>query len=158
MKVMNLMSETPFCCKETDTVQHAAELMKLHDVGPIPVVNDSEECQLLGIVTDRDICLKVVGAGKAGDSVKVAEVMSKAPTTCHADDSATSCEALMERHQLRRVPVFDDQGRCIGIVSQADIALHDSAKHTSHTVAAISRRHVLSKNQASMRSVAVGMA
>jgi len=122
MKVRNVMTESPFYCQQTDTVQHAVELMKLHDVGAIPVVNDNEERQLLGIVTDRDICLRVIGAGKANKPVRVGDVMSKAPATCHTDDSLTSCESVMERYQVRRVPVIDDRGSCVGIVSQADIA------------------------------------
>lgn len=138
MKVKELMTKTPFCCLQTDTVQHAAELMKAHDVGSIPVVTDCDVRKLVGIVTDRDICLKIVGAGKASTS-KVSDAMTETVVTSHVDDIIGSCEAKMERHQVRRIPVVDSRGICVGIVSQADIALHDSAKHTAQTVVAISR-------------------
>ena len=138
MRVKDLMTKTPFCCTEGDTIQHAASLMKQHDVGSVPIVNNCDERKLLGIVTDRDICIKAVAADK-GTSSKVSEVMTNALHTCHVDDSVESCEALMERYQVRRVPVVDSHGICVGIVSQADIALRDSAEHSGHTVAAISK-------------------
>ena len=139
MQVKDLMTKTPFCCTEDDTLQHAASLMKQHDVGSVPVVNNCDDRKLLGIVTDRDICIKAVAADKGTSSVKVSEVMTRALHTCNVDDPAESCEALMERYQVRRVPVIDSRGICVGIVSQADIALRDSAEHTGQTVAAISR-------------------
>jgi CBS domain-containing protein len=139
MRIQDLMTKTPFCCMETDTIQHAASLMKLHDVDSVPIVNNYKERKLLGIVTDRDICIRAVAADKGTSSVKVSDVMTSALHTCHVDDSVESCEALMERHQIRRVPVVDSHGICVGIVSQADIALRDSAEHSGHTVAAISK-------------------
>jgi CBS domain-containing protein len=157
MKVKGLMTQTPFCCKQTDTVQQAAEMMKMHDVGAIPVISEGDDRKLVGILTDRDICIQVVAAGKTGSQVKVAQVMSKSVATCHIDDSVSSCEALMERHQVRRIPVVDGHGRCIGIVCQADIALHDSASHTSHTLAAISKPHLIPKKKGAP-SMAVGAA
>lgn len=146
MRVKDLMTKTPFCCTQTDTVQHAAALMKQHDVGAIPVVNNCDERKLLGIITDRDICIKAVAASKGSCAFEVAEVMTASPHSCHVDDTVEACETLMERHQVRRVPVVDSKGICVGIVSQADIALRDSAEHTGHTVAAISQ-HVVPKQK-----------
>lgn len=139
MKVNEVMSKTLVCCTPTDTIQKAAELMNSSDVGAIPVVNDCTERKLLGIITDRDICIKSVAAGKSSSAMKVSDVMSKALVTCGPDESMESCEAKMERNQVRRIPVIDQKGICIGIVSQADIALRDTSEHTSHTVAAISQ-------------------
>ena len=139
MRVKDLMTKTPFCCTEGDTIQHAASLMKMHDVGSVPIVNNCDERKLLGIVTDRDICIKAVATRKETSSIKVSEVMTNALHTCRVDDSVESCEALMERYQVRRVPVVDSHGICVGIVSQADVALRDSDEHTGYTVAAISK-------------------
>jgi CBS domain-containing protein len=139
MKVQDIMSKTLFCCTPTDSVQKAAELMKDNDVGSVPVVNDCNERKLLGIVTDRDICIKAVASGKSNGTLQVSEVMTKAPVTCGPDESIEACEAKMERNQVRRVPVIDMRGICIGVVAQADIALRDTAEHTYHTVAAISQ-------------------
>jgi len=157
MKVKSIMKKTPFCCRQTDTVQHAAELMKLHDIGSIPVVNDTDERTLIGIVTDRDICLRVIGAGKGRPAVRVGDVMTNAPATCHPDDSVSSCEEIMERQQVRRVPVVDDRGGCVGIVSQADIVLYDSNEQIAHTVAAISKPQPESKKRGACVAVAAGI-
>ncbi len=140
MKVQDVMSKTVFCCTPADSVQKAAQIMNDRSVGAIPVVNDCNERKLLGIITDRDICVRAVAAGKSIEAVKVADVMTERPVTCRPDDSMEACEASMERNQVRRMPVVDSQGICIGIVAQADIALRDTAEHTSHTIAAISQR------------------
>ena len=140
MKVKSLMSETPYCCQQSETARHAAQLMRLHDVGSIPVVDNYDERKLVGIVTDRDICLQIAATGKVSDSVRVGDIMSEFPLTCRPDDSIDVCESIMEKQQVRRVPVVDQDGRCIGIVSLADIARHDSNKHTACIVAAISQR------------------
>jgi len=139
MKVQDVMSKTLFCCTPADSVQKAAELMKANDVGSVPVVNDCNERKLLGIVTDRDICVKAVASGKSNSTLKVSEVMTKGPVTCGPDESIEECEAKMVRNQVRRIPVIDSRGICIGVVAQADIALRDTAEHTHHTVAAISQ-------------------
>jgi len=141
MKVREVMTKTPVCCMSVDSLQTAADLMKSHDVGAVPVVNNYTERKLLGIVTDRDICIKAVALGKINGMIKVMDVMTKSPITCRPDDSIEACESKMERNQVRRIPVIDAQGVCIGIVAQADIALRDIAEHTSHTVAAISQHH-----------------
>lgn len=145
MNVKDVMSKTLFCCTPADAIQKAAELMKNNDVGAIPVVNDCTERKLLGIITDRDICIKAVATGKSPGAMKVSEVMSKAPVTCGPDESIGACEAKMERNQVRRVPVVDAKGTCIGIVAQADIALRDTAEHAHHIVAAISQHRTHSQ-------------
>ena len=61
LKVRSLMTETPFCCLKTDTIQHAAELMKKRDVGAIPVITNDEDRSFIGVITDRDVCLYVAG-------------------------------------------------------------------------------------------------
>lgn len=123
------MSKTLSCCAATDTLQKAAQLMKEQDVGAIPVVNDCDERKLLGIITDRDICMKVVAQGNLTSTAKVAEAMTSTLTTCRPDESIEGCESLMKRHQVRRIPVVDSRGVCVGIVSQADIALRDTPEH-----------------------------
>ena len=142
MNVKDVMSKTLFCCTPDDAIQSAAELMKNNDVGAIPVVNDCTERRLVGIITDRDICIKVVAAGKSTGTMKVSDVMSKKMVTCGPDESLDACEAKMERNQVRRIPVIDAKGACIGIVAQADIALRDTAEHTQHIVAAISQHRI----------------
>jgi len=99
---------------------------------------------LIGIVTDRDICLRMVAAGTDYE-IAVEEIMSKSPISCTASDSLTLCESLMEQYRVRRIPVVDSEWRLVGIVAQADIALHDSSEHIARTVAAISQKRTYGK-------------
>src|SRR5260370_18280365 len=130
MKVEEMMSKNLFCCTPTDGIQQAAKLMKDNDVGAIPVVNDCNERKLLGIITDRDICVNAVAMGKSIGTTKVSEVMTNKPATCGPEESIEACEATMERNQVRRIPVVDMDGVCIGMVSPAHIALPHTAEHT----------------------------
>jgi CBS domain-containing protein len=148
MKVQDIMSKTLSCCAATDTLQRAAQLMKEHDVGAIPVVNDCNERKLLGIITDRDICMKVVAQGNLTSTAKVSEAMTSTPATCRSNESIEGCESLMKRHQVRRIPVVDSSGVCVGMVSQADIALRDTPEHIKDTLAAVSQHRARPQDQA----------
>ena len=138
MKVVDGMSNNVHLCTPSDSCEHAAQLMKKYDVGSIPVVESLASSKLVGTITDRDICLKLVGEAKPTNTL-VADVMSTAVITCKSDDSLLTCETLMQQHQVRRIPVVDGQGRCVGIVAQADIALRDDAQNLKQTVSAISQ-------------------
>ena len=148
MKVQDIMSKTLSCCAATDNLQKAAQLMKEQDVGAIPVVNDCDERKLLGIITDRDICMKVVAQGNLTSTAQVSEAMTSTPATCRPDESIEGCESLMKRHQVRRIPVVDSSGVCVGIVSQADIALRDTPEHIKDTLAAVSQYRARPQGQA----------
>jgi CBS domain-containing protein len=139
MLVSELMSRQVVCCTPWDTAQTAAILMKTHGVGAIPVVLDSADALLEGIVTDRDLCCGVVAAADKANAVKIAQLMTCVPVTCEPDDTLEFCEELMQENQVRRIPVVDKRGRCIGIVAQADIALHAPAPQVAKTVAEISK-------------------
>lgn len=139
MKAREIMSKLLFCCTPDETAEKAAQMMRDHDIGSIPVVNDYAERKLLGIVTDRDICLRVIAAGHLADTVKLADIMTKWPATCSPEDTVDACEEVMRRRQVRRVPVVDSRGICIGMISQADIALHDNADHAWRMLTAISQ-------------------
>jgi CBS domain-containing protein len=151
MKVQDIMSKTLSCCAAMDTLQKAAQLMKEHDVGAIPVVNDCDERKLLGIITDRDICMKVVAQGLTS-TAKVSEAMTSTPATCRPNESIEGCESLMKRHQVRRIPVVDSSGVCVGIISQADIALRDTPEHIKDTLAAVSQHRARPQGQAVVAS------
>ena len=137
MKVKQVMSKSLVCCTPTDSSRHAAELMKQHQIGALPIVQSQEKKLLLGIVTDRDLSIKLIAEG-LGVSIPVSEVMTSKPIACSADDSLEACESLMQKHKVRRIPVIDEQGQCVGMVAQADIVLHDDAKHIQRTLNAIS--------------------
>ncbi|MGB9244384.1 MAG: CBS domain-containing protein [Candidatus Acidiferrales bacterium] len=132
------MSKPVVCCTPWDTAQEAADLMKTHGIGAIPVVLDRADALLEGIVTDRDLSCNIVASGKNANTIKIAEVMSRVPATCRPEDTLEFCEELMQGNQVRRIPVVDKRGRCVGIVTQADIALRAPAIQVAETVAKIS--------------------
>jgi CBS domain-containing protein len=134
MKCKEIMTEDPACCLPGDTVDQAAQLMKDDDVGSIPVIADQKTKRLLGIVTDRDLAIKVVAPAREVAAVRVEEVMTRDPVTCHAADDLDEAIDAMEMHQVRRIPVVDDNHRIIGIIAQADIATRVKEPETTAEV------------------------
>lgn len=139
-KCRDLMTEDPSCCLPSDPVNKAAQLMKTEDVGAIPVVDDHKTRQLIGIVTDRDLALNVIAAGRNAQNTSVADVMTRNVTTCRASDDLEKALTEMSDQQLRRIPVVDDNSRIVGIIAQADIATRlDAPKKTAAVVEEISK-------------------
>lgn len=122
MKCSEVMTVNPSCCLATDTVHRAAQLMKSEDVGPIPILDDLENRRLKGVLTDRDIVLNLVAKDLDPNTTRVSEIMTKDVVTCRVGDDAHEAVRLMEKHQVRRIPIVNDNGQLAGIVSQADIA------------------------------------
>ena len=139
MKVREIMSRDPVCCVPEDTVQSVASKMCENNIGSLPVVSDRDSKKLLGIVTDRDLCCTIIAQGLDATTTKVRPFMHDKPVTCRPDHDVENCEKAMQEHQIRRIPVVDDRGCCIGMVAQADIALAVGAKDVHKTVAEISR-------------------
>ena len=125
MKISELMTKNP-CTVTPDTpVSEAARLMKEEDVGIVPVVERvggaETRGRLVGVITDRDIAIRHVAEGRTTDT-PVRDVMSGGVKTATPDDTVDSVMALMGREQVRRVPVVDERGSLVGVVSQADLA------------------------------------
>lgn len=138
MKCRDVMTPDPTTIHPSQSVTTVAQQMRQADVGPIPVVDD--QARLLGIVTDRDVVLRVVAEGKDPENVRVGDVMTKSPSTCRADDDLGVALAAMKEHQIRRVPVIDDGGKLVGIVAQADVATRGlDRRTTAKVVEAVSR-------------------
>jgi len=106
----------------------------------MPVVSDHESRKLIGIITDRDLCCSVVAKGLNPQSTPIENFISRNPFACREGDSLDNCERLMQEHKIRRIPIVDADGRVIGIVSQADLALKDKPENVAKTVAEVSRR------------------
>jgi CBS domain-containing protein len=114
--------------------------MKAQDVGALPVIDSHEKKQLIGIVTDRDLALKVVGEGLDSRKTTVEKVMSAKIVACKIDDDWQIATDAMAKYQLRRIPVVDDQGRIAGIIAQADVATRiEEPEATAKVVEEISR-------------------
>ena len=122
MKCSEVMTVNPSCCLVTDTVHRAAQLMKSEDVGPIPILDELENRRLEGVITDRDIVLKLVAEDRDPNTTRVSEIMTRDVVTCRVNDDAHKAVRLMEEHQVRRIPIVNDHGQLAGIVSQADVA------------------------------------
>ncbi len=137
---LEVMTREIVCCLPEDSVEHAAMLMKAEDVGPIPVVDSQAGRKLIGIVTDRDLVMKVIAEGFDPKITRVGDVMTVDPVTCHEDDNIDDAVDLMSEHQVRRIPVIDDDGRIVGIIAQADVATRVSkSKKTGDVVEKISK-------------------
>lgn len=100
------------------TIEEAAQEMRDGDFGLMPV---GEEDQLLGVITDRDIIIRAVAEGQ-GSSFKVRDVMSSEPVWAHQDDSVGNAAQIMREHQIRRLPVVDDDQRLVGVVALGALA------------------------------------
>jgi CBS domain-containing protein len=140
MKCTDVMTTEIFCCLPTDSVEEVASVMQSEDVGPVPIVDDLEKRQLVGIVTDRDIVLRAVASGLDARSTRAGDVMTRQVVTCEAGDAIQTALDAMARHQVRRLPIVDKKGRLVGIISQADVAtrLNESEK-VAEVVEEISR-------------------
>jgi CBS domain-containing protein len=103
MLVKDVMSKNHYCWAPSDTAQAAAQTMKAQGVGALPVVSDSTNRRLEGIVTDRDLCCSVVAGAKLAGTTKIADVMTSNPVTCAAENTLDECEELMQEHQVRRL-------------------------------------------------------
>jgi CBS domain-containing protein len=134
------MTENLVFCTPEDTVSKVAQLMKREDIGPVLIVDNERSKKLVGIVTDRDLALKVVGEGRDPKTTKVEEVMSRKLVTCHADDDIENALKAMAQYQLRRIPVVDANMSLVGIISQADVATRvDEPEKTAEVVREISQ-------------------
>jgi CBS domain-containing protein len=135
----DVMTREPACCEAADSIKRVAELMKSEDIGAVPVVESRSSRKLLGIVTDRDVVVKVIAAGRAIESATVRDAMSLNPVTCHEDADVSEAVSRMAERQVRRIPVVDGAGTLRGIIAQADIATRvQRDKTTGELVEAIS--------------------
>ncbi|MCA1600465.1 MAG: CBS domain-containing protein [Acidobacteria bacterium] len=121
-KCNEVMTKDPVYCLPNDAVARAAQLMKKENIGPIPVIENERTKKLVGIVTDRDLALKVVADGRDPKVTKVEEVMTREVVTCRPEDDLQKALDAMSEHQLRRIPVVEDGNKLIGIIAQADVA------------------------------------
>jgi CBS domain-containing protein len=138
-KCSDVMTEEVVYCVPGDVVTRVAQLMKTEDIGPVLIVDNEESRKLVGIVTDRDLALKVVADGRDPNTTTVEDVMTRKLITCRADDDVEAALKAMAQYQLRRIPVVDDSMRLVGIISQADVATRvDEPEKTAEVVKEIS--------------------
>jgi CBS domain-containing protein len=116
--IREAMTSSPTTVEPGTSAREAAQLMQSKDVGSLPVV---EGDRLVGMITDRDLALRLVGEGKSIDT-PVGELASKDVVTIDPQQEVEEAARLMAEHQLRRLPVCEEDGRLVGILAQADVA------------------------------------
>jgi CBS domain-containing protein len=118
--------------------------MRHHDVGSLPVVDSASSKKLIGIVTDRDLVIKVVAGNRPVDRTTVRDAMTPNPAACREVEDLDRAVTLMAGRQVRRMPVVDSEGRLIGIIAQADVATRlNRDNRTGELVEAISEPRTL---------------
>lgn len=148
MRVKDLMTQPACTVHVNDNANSAAKMMWENDCGIVPVVDD--DGHLVGVVTDRDVCMAAHFQGRTLAEIPVHAFMSREPSSCHADDALAHAEQVMSDRQIHRVPVIDQQGAPIGVLSVSDLAREaartgngkaagDPGDALVHTVAAIYR-------------------
>lgn len=120
MKIREMMTRQTWCVSPGSAVIEAAGLMRLHDIGVVPVIEDD---RLVGMLTDRDIVLQVVADGADPRQTLVRDVMSTGSVSVGEEQDVDAAVGLMQKYQIRRLPVVDSTGRIVGIVSLGDIAV-----------------------------------
>ncbi len=135
-QIRDVMTSDPRTIAPSTTGEEAAKLMRDADVGPMPIV---ENGTIAGILTDRDIVLRVVAEGKDPSSTTVADVASRDLVTVDPEQTLDEALRLMAKHQVRRLPVCEEDGKLVGIVAQADIALEADDRSTGELVEEISK-------------------
>jgi CBS domain-containing protein len=122
MQVKDVMTATPACCTANASLQEVANLMVENDCGAIPVVDSEDSKRPVGLITDRDIVCRVVAEGLNPLELTANDCMTSDVLTVTEQSSFEECCRLMEEKQVRRVPVVDENGACVGIVALADVA------------------------------------
>src|SRR5262245_6401747 len=138
MRVKDIMTANPACCTPDTSLREVAEIFVDHDCGAVPVVESFESRTPVAIITDRDIACRAIAKGRNALELKARDCMSSPSVTVREDASLDACIEAMESNRVRRIVVVDEFGRCCGIVSQADIALHGSKKATAEIVKEVS--------------------
>jgi CBS domain-containing protein len=129
MKVRDVMNARPRTVRPHDKLSEAARIMWDHDCGWIPVVDDGG--RVLGVVTDRDVCMAAYTRGRPLADIAVEGTMSTNVFSTHGDDPLENALALMRNYRVRRLPVVDDGGRVIGLLSLSDLSRRAAAKDSA---------------------------
>jgi CBS domain-containing protein len=125
-RVRDIMTADPACVRESDDIVEAARIMKSEDAGVVPIVDGDR--RLVGIITDRDIVVRLVAEGRNLLNCKVSEAMTKHIQSVRVDASVDDVMGIMRSANVRRVPVCDQNDRIVGIVSMGDLAIETNEK------------------------------
>lgn len=133
-KCSDIMTKDPVCCLPGDPVDKVAQLMGRENIGPVLIIEDDKDRKLVGIVTDRDLALKIVAEGRDPKSTRVGDVMTSNVVTVKDSDDLQLALDKMTQLQLRRIPVLDSGNKLVGILAQADVATRVNQPQTTADV------------------------
>lgn len=122
MKIEQLMTKSVATCGPDASLDQVARIMWEHDCGFVPVVENEQSRRVVGVVTDRDVCMAAYTRGQELREIRVGDVMSKAVRSCPPGRDVAAAEETMREAQVHRLPVVDDAGQLLGVISLADIA------------------------------------
>jgi CBS domain-containing protein len=122
MRVEQLMTKEVRTCRPDESLSDAARVLWERDCGFAPVIDGDGAPRLVGVLTDRDICMAAFLTGRRLSEIPVCDVMSRTLRTCRADDAVADAEATMRSAQVHRLPVVDGAGQLLGVISLADLA------------------------------------
>lgn len=131
MQVEQLMARPVECCRPEDTLARAAQLMWDHDCGCLPVCGGDGAARVVGVITDRDISMCALFQDKPLRELRVSEAMAKQVQVCRASDTLADAEKTMREARIRRLPVVDEEGTLVGIISLADLAQEAARERTA---------------------------
>jgi len=129
MKIEEIMTRSVATCRTQDTLSTASQKMWDHDCGVLPIVGD--DGRLVGIITDRDVCMAAWSKGQRLDAIRIEEAMAKQVFCATPDQDLDAAETLMAEKQVRRIPIVDADNKPIGILSMNDIAREVKPPHGS---------------------------
>jgi CBS domain-containing protein len=130
MRIKHIMTKDPSCCVPSDSAQRAATIMRHEHAGIVPVIDNEQSRRIVGVVTDRDLCMNVVAEGRDARTVPVEQCMTTTVVTASPNDSVEKVTELMRENQIRRIPVVNEQGDLLGIVALADVVGRSEIKPT----------------------------
>ena len=130
MRIRHVMTKDPRCCVPSDFSVKAASIMRDEHAGIVPVIESEHHRRIVGVVTDRDLCMNIVAEGRDPETVSVDECMTTAVVTCSPNDSVERVTELMRENQIRRVPVVNESCELQGIVSLGDVVERATPKTT----------------------------
>lgn len=141
MNIKDVMTLNPVCCPPNATLQNIAQLMRDEDIGEVPVVEQDGARKLLGVVTDRDIVVRAIAAGRKLRSVTAGDCMTAPAVTCNESDTLEDCAQAMASHRIRRMPIVDENGKLCGILAQADLQATDARSLKEQVADRVSTPH-----------------
>ena len=137
MLVQEIMKKAVHTCEPTHTARECANVMRQHDIGFVPVCEKGGRA--VGVVTDRDLTIRVLGAGLSPET-PVSKVMSTDLRACRPDQDLNECEQLLSDAQKSRILVLDEKGVCVGVVSLSDIAQFEEPARAGENLCAVTER------------------